>query len=66
MNIFCLFCGNKILDSEIYKKRLRARISQCPRWINFYHCNTCSRHFNYRDLQKHKTLFKKTLLELKM
>lgn len=66
MNCFCVFCGTKILDSEIYKKNLRARISQSPRWINFYHCNTCCRHFNYRDLQRHKTVFTKTLLELKM
>lgn len=65
MNIFCVFCGTKISDSEIRKQKMRARASQCPRWINYYHCNTCCRHFNYMHLQRHKTLFTETLLELK-
>ena len=60
------FCGSKILNSEISKQKFRDRISQCSRWINFYHCNKCGKSFDYRHLQTHKELFKKTLLAVEM
>ena len=64
MNCFCVFCGTKISKSEIRKQWLRARCTQCTRWINFYGCKQCGKHFDYRLLQKHKTIFEKILLDL--
>jgi len=60
--MICFFCGAKILNSEIYKKHKRAHISQCSRFIYLLHCNKCNKKFDYKYLQKHKELFKNTLI----
>ena len=60
----CFFCGAKISNSEIYKKQKMARISQCSRFIYLLHCNKCNKIFNYLSFQKHKELFKKTLIDI--
>jgi hypothetical protein len=62
--MICFFCGAKILNSEIYKKQKMAHISQCSRFIYLLHCNKCNKIFNYLSFQKHKELFKKTLIEI--
>jgi hypothetical protein len=60
--MICFFCGAKILNSEIYKKQKIAHISQCSRFIYLLHCNKCNKKFDYKYLQKHKELFKNTLI----
>ena len=39
-----------------------AHISQCSRFIYLLHCNKCNKKFDYKYLQKHKELFKNTLI----
>ena len=58
----CFFCGAKISNSEIYRKRKMGNLSQCSRFIYILHCNRCNKGFNYRHLLKHKELFKNTLI----
>jgi hypothetical protein len=60
--MICFFCGAKISNSEIYKKQKMAHISQCLRFIYLLHCNKCNKKFDYKYLQKHKELFKNTLI----
>ena len=60
--MICFFCGAKISNSEIYRKLKIGYISQCSRFIYFLHCDICNKSFNYRYLQKHKELFKNTLI----
>jgi hypothetical protein len=60
--MICFFCGAKISNSEINKKNKMARISQCSRFIFLLHCNKCNKNFDYKYLQKHKELFKNTLI----
>lgn len=59
--IFCHFCGSKISDNTISKRRLKSAVGLTPRWINFYKCNSCGKHFDYRLFLKHKKIFKKIL-----
>ena len=60
--MICFFCGAKILISEIYKNQKIAHISQCSRFIYLLRCNKCNKNFDYKYLQKHKELFKNTLI----
>ena len=62
--MICFFCGAKILISKIYKNQKIAHISQCSRFIYLLHCNKCNKIFNYLSFQKHKELFKKTLIDI--
>ncbi len=60
--MICFYCGAKILNSEICRKRQMACVSQCSRFMYLLHCNKCNKSFDYRSLQTHKELFKNTLL----
>ena len=66
----CFFCGAKISQGEINSKRRRARVTQCPRFLYLWSCDQCKKTFNYRCffddrcLQKHKELFKNTLIDI--
>ena len=60
--MICFFCGAKISNSEINKKNKMARLSQCSRFILLLYCNKCNNNFNYKYLEKHKELFKNTLI----
>ena len=62
--MICFGCSAKIPYSEIYKKRSMAAISQCSRFIWTFRCNKCNKTFNYLPFQKHKELFKKTLIAI--
>ena len=62
--MICFGCSAKIPYSEIYKKRRMAAISQCSRFIWMFRCNKCNKTFNYLSFQKHKKLFKNTLIEI--
>ena len=62
--MICFGCSAKIPYSEIYKKRSMAAISQCSRFIWMFRCNKCNKTFNYLPFQKHKELFKKTLIAI--
>ena len=62
--MICFGCSAKIPYSEIYKKRRMADISQCSRFIWMFRCNKCNKTFNYLPFQKHKELFKKTLIDI--
>ena len=62
--MICFDCSAKIPYSEIYKKRRMAAISQCSRFIWTFRCNKCNKTFNYLPFQKHKELFKKTLIDI--
>ena len=62
--MICFGCSAKIPYSEIYKKRKMAAISQCSRFIWMFRCNKCNKTFNYLPFQKHKELFKKTLIAI--
>jgi len=41
-----------------------AAISQCSRFLWMFRCNKCNKTFNYLSFQKHKELFKKTLIDI--
>jgi len=41
-----------------------AAISQCSRFLWMFSCNKCNKTFNYLPFQKHKELFKKTLIAI--
>ena len=58
----CFFCGAKISNFEIDKKKRMARKAQSSRFIYLLKCNKCGKIFDYRHLQTHKELFKKTLI----
>ena len=60
--MICFGCSAKISYSEINRKRKMAHISQCSRFIYLLHCNKCNKKFDYKYLQKHKELFKNTLI----
>ena len=60
--MICFGCSAKISYSEINRKRKMAHISQCSRFIFLLHCNKCNKNFDYKYLQKHKELFKNTLI----
>ena len=60
--MICFGCSAKISYSEINRKRKMAHISQCSRFIYLLHCNKCNKNFDYKYLQKHKELFKNTLI----
>jgi hypothetical protein len=62
--MICFGCSAKIPYSEIYKKRRVAAISQCSRFLWLFRCNKCNKTFNYLPFQKHKELFKKTLVAI--
>ena len=62
--MICFGCSAKIPYSEIYNKRRMAAISQCSRFIWTFRCNKCNKTFNYLPFQKHKELFKKTLIAI--
>ena len=62
--MICFGCSAKIPYSEIYKKRRMAAISQCSRFLWMFRCNKCNKTFNYLSFQKHKELFKKTLIDI--
>ena len=62
--MICFGCSAKIPYSEIYNKRSMAAISQCSRFIWMFRCNKCNKTFNYLSFQKHKELFKKTLIAI--
>ncbi len=62
--MICFGCSAKIPYSEIYKKRRMAAISQCSRFLWLFRCNKCNKTFNYLSFQKHKELFKKTLIAI--
>ena len=62
--MICFGCSAKISYSEINRKRKMAHISQCSRFIYLLHCNKCNKIFNYLSFQKHKELFKKTLIDI--
>ena len=62
--MICFGCSAKISCSEINRKRKMAHISQCSRFIYLLHCNKCNKIFNYLSFQKHKELFKKTLIDI--
>ena len=62
--MICFGCSAKISCSEIYKKRQMAAISQCSRFLWMFCCNKCNKTFNYLSFQKHKELFKKTLIDI--
>ena len=60
--MICFGCSAKISYSEINRKRKMAHISQCSRFIYLLHCNKCNKIFDHKYLQKHKELFKNTLI----
>ena len=60
--MICFGCSAKISYSEINRKRKMAHISQCSRFIYLLHCNKCNKKFDYKYLQKHKELFKNSLI----
>jgi hypothetical protein len=62
--MICFGCSAKIPYSEIYKKRRIAAISQSSRFLWMFHCNKCNKTFNYLSFQKHKELFKTTLIAI--
>ena len=62
--MICFGCSAKISYSEINIKRKIAHISQCSRFIYMFRCNKCNKTFNYLSFQKHKELFKKTLIAI--
>mgnify|MGYP000850211960 CR=1 FL=1 len=62
--MICFGCSAKIPYSEIYKKRRMAAISQCSRFLWMFSCNKCNKTFNYLSFQKHKELFKITLIAI--
>ncbi len=62
--MFCFGCSAKITYYEICKKRRMAAISQCSRFLWLFSCNKCNKTFNYLPFQKHKELFKKTLIAI--
>jgi hypothetical protein len=62
--MICFGCSAKISCSEINRKRKMAAISQCSRFIWMFRCNKCKKTFDYYSFQKHKELFKKTLIEI--
>ncbi len=64
--MICFGCSAKISCSEIYKKRRIAATSQCSRFLWLFRCNKCNKTFNYLPFQKHKELFKKTLIDIKV
>lgn len=63
--MICFFCGAKISNSQIYRRRKMAHKAQCSRFIYYLHCDICNKNFNYRYLRKHKELFKNTLILIK-
>lgn len=62
--MICFGCSAKIPYSEIYKKRRIAATSQCSRFLWMFRCNKCDKTFNYLSFQKHKELFKITLIAI--
>ena len=62
--MICFGCSAKISYSEIYTKRRMAAVSQCSRFLWMFRCNKCKKTFDYYSFQKHKELFKKTLIEI--
>ena len=62
--MICFGCSAKIPYSEIYKKRRIAATSQCSRFLWLFRCNKCNKTFNYLPFQKHKELFKITLIAI--
>ena len=62
--MICFGCSTKIPYSEIYNKRRIAAVSQCSRFLWMFRCNKCNKTFNYLSFQKHKELFKKTLIDI--
>ena len=60
--MICFGCSAKISCFEINRKRKMAHISQCSRFIYLLHCNKCNKKFDYKYLQKHKELFKNSLI----
>ena len=62
--MICFGCSAKISCYEICKKRRIAATSQCSRFLWLFRCNKCNKTFNYLPFQKHKELFKKTLIAI--
>jgi hypothetical protein len=62
--MICFGCSAKISYSEIYKKRRIAAVSQCSRFLWMFRCNKCNKTFNSLSFQKHKELFKITLIAI--
>ncbi len=62
--MICFGCSAKIPYSEIYNKRRIAAVSQCSRFLWMFRCNKCNKTLNYLPFQKHKELFKKTLIDI--
>ena len=62
--MICFGCSAKIPYSEIYNKRRIAAVSQCSRFLWMFRCNKCNKTLNYLPFQKHKELFKKTLIAI--
>ena len=62
--MICFGCSAKIPYSEIYNKRRIAATSQCSRFLWLFRCNKCNKTFNYLPFQKHKELFKITLIAI--
>ena len=66
----CFFCGAQILNGAINSARRITGVSQCPRFRYLWRCGQCKQTFNYRRflddrcLQKHKELFKNTLIDI--
>ena len=66
----CFFCGAQISKGAINSARRRACVSQCPRFRYLWRCGQCKQLFDYRRflddryLQKHKELFKNTLIDI--
>ena len=67
----CFFCGAKISNGEINSARRRAGVClHCPRFRYLWRCGQCNQTFDYRRflddrwLQKHKELFKNTLINI--
>ena len=76
--MICFFCGAKISNSEINKKNKMARLSQCSiktkskdfvfivgvklKIFRFLILPVQDLYFDYKYLQKHKELFKNTLI----
>jgi hypothetical protein len=62
--MICFGCSAKISCYEIYEKRRIAATSQCSRFLWLFRCNKCNKTFNYLSFQKHKELFKITLIAI--
>jgi hypothetical protein len=64
--MICFFCGAKISYYEISRQQMRNRVNQCGHLnlICRLYCNKCRKICSYLSLQKHRKLYKNTLINI--